>query len=572
MSATVPRPNSAVCCVMNCPRSKTTAMRRHIFRLVTAVIAVGVAILLAIAGFGWQSYRKSVRARWVEETAVPEIARLIQEDRGLAALKLFREAEQYAPESRSLIKLAEGVASRPVSFETTPAGAEIYISDYTAAAGDDLSQWQLLGESPLKFDQIPIWGYYRVRAVKDGFAPTDQTFGGFAAVQLKLVEKNSAPPGMVQVPATAATQTAPPSHFLHSGWIAIEVTNREFKQFVDAGGYRKPEYWKQLFVKDGRALSWQQAMDEFRDRTSTTRTGNLATGNLSRGTADMPVGGISWYEAAAYAEFAGKSLPTVYEWNQAAGIGVNSDILQLSNFNGKMPAPVGTHRGMSPFGTLDMAGNVKEWTANASGDKRYILGGAWDEPGYQFTAPDASAPFVRNDTFGLRCVLRQTPPPKESFSELITPTLGPEKLTVQPISDDALRVFLNLNAYDKSALDSRVEHVDDSSPYWRRETVSFKAAYGNERVIAHLFLPKNSQPPYQVVAVLGGATITNVLKRVEDFDYPVPVHYSVGSCGDYSGFFRNAGKRAIALQTSGQPGEGARAQVVDGSGKIDRLP
>jgi dienelactone hydrolase len=164
-----------------------------------------------------------------------------------------------------------------------------------------------------------------------------------------------------------------------------------------------------------------------------------------------------------------------------------------------------------------MAGNMKEWTANASGEKRYILGGAWDEPPYQFLSPDARGPFTRNDTFGFRCVRRITPPPRESFAEV---TLRPLKPSIQPISDEAIRVFLDLHAYDKSALDSRVERVDDSSPYWRSETVSFTAAYGNERVIAHLFLPRNSQPPYQVVALVGGSTITDVLKRVEDFDYP----------------------------------------------------
>ena len=107
----------------------------------------------------------------------------------------------------------------------------------------------------------------------------------------------------------------------------------------------------------------------------------------------------------AYAEFAGKSLPTVYEWNQAAGNGYNSDVVQLSNFGGKAPAPAGAHRGMNPFGTFDMAGNVKEWTANAAGDERnlderYILGGAWDEPAYAFSDPDARSPFARDSTFG----------------------------------------------------------------------------------------------------------------------------------------------------------------------------
>jgi dienelactone hydrolase len=69
-------------------------------------------------------------------------------------------------------------------------------------------------------------------------------------------------------------------------------------------------------------------------------------------------------------------------------------------------------------------------------------------------------------------------------------------------------------------LDARVERSDESSPYFRRETVSFRAAYESERVIAHVFLPRNAPAPYQLVAVMGGVTIMNVLRRVEDFDYP----------------------------------------------------
>ena len=48
------------------------------------------------------------------------------------------------------------------------------------------------------------------------------------------------------------------------------------------------------------------------------------------------MGGISWFEAVAYANFAGKSLPTLYHWFRAAGTDETySDILQLSNFDGK---------------------------------------------------------------------------------------------------------------------------------------------------------------------------------------------------------------------------------------------
>ena len=46
-----------------------------------------------------------------------------------------------------------------------------------------------------------------------------------------------------------------------------EVTNRLFKEFVEQGGYQNQRYWREAFVKDGRALSWEQAMALFRDAT-----------------------------------------------------------------------------------------------------------------------------------------------------------------------------------------------------------------------------------------------------------------------------------------------------------------
>jgi hypothetical protein len=109
------------------------------------LVAAGLLALLAAGILAFRSWQVRARERWVEETAAPEIAKLIQQDRGLAALTLFREAERDAPASRSLYRLAEGVASRPVRFETSPPGARVHISDYTAAAGEDLSEWKLLG-------------------------------------------------------------------------------------------------------------------------------------------------------------------------------------------------------------------------------------------------------------------------------------------------------------------------------------------------------------------------------------------------------------------------------------------
>jgi formylglycine-generating enzyme required for sulfatase activity len=69
------------------------------------------------------------------------------------------------------------------------------------------------------------------------------------------------------------------------------------------------------------------------------------------------VTGVSWFEAAAYAEFAGKQLPTVHHWRQAAMYQpISSEIIQLSNFDGKGLAARGKFKGAGFFGNFDMAG------------------------------------------------------------------------------------------------------------------------------------------------------------------------------------------------------------------------
>ena len=204
--------------------------------------------------------------------------------------------------------------------------------------------------------------------------------------------------------------------------------------------------------------------------------------------------------------------------DNASGIGFNSNILQLSNFNGKAVARAGAFRGMGPFGTFDNAGNVKEWTMNATPNGEwYILGGAWNEPAYSFAALDARTPLVRDETFGFRCVAASAHCPMQPAARW---PFAPGSAN-PPVGDDTYRVFANLHKYDKQPLDSRIERTDDSPRYWRRETVSFTAAYPNDRVLAHLFLPEERAPPVSGGRDHGGLhDHKSRLKRVEDFDYP----------------------------------------------------
>jgi dienelactone hydrolase len=485
--------------------------------LVWVSVATAAALLLIAGGYSaWHAYQ----LRWLERTAVPQIEKLLSTNRARAARKLYVQAERIAPDSKLLFKLAEGVAVQSDHrFETSVADATVYISDYAARAGDDLSDWEAVGTSPVTFSGLPRWGFYRVRAVKTGYAPVDMSFAGWTSeIRLELHAVNDVPSGMVWVPATAAS-TMTPSMALPGFWIdRFEVTNREFKTFVDAGGYRKPEYWKTEIVRNGKSVTLDQAMSEFHDLTGRVGPAGWSLGDYPEGAADHPVSGVSWHEAAAYAEFAGKSLPTVHEWRQATPHLGSGDIVALSNFSAKAAARVGAYAGMGAIGAYDLAGNVKEWIANTDGSgRRFSLGGAWDEPPYVFSHMDTRDPFTRTTTLGFRLVKRTTPLPEAAFQ--VFPPVNRALRDGPPVDDKTYREYVELHRYKTSEPESRVEHRDDANPYWVYEKVSFSAAYENDRVIAHIFLPRNAVPPYQAILVFGGTGI-NRITRVEDYMFP----------------------------------------------------
>ncbi len=288
-------------------------------------------------------------------------------------------------------------------------------------------------------------------------------------------------------------------------WIdKYEVTNRQFKQFLDQGGYRKQQYWKQPFLKDGHPLAWAEAYGPIPRCNGSVWPRHLGSGpTIPRGQDDYPVTGVSWFEAAAYAEFAGKSLPTIYHWTFAASPWHGPDMIPLSNFSGQGPARVGATRGISRTGTYDMAGNVKEWCLNEAGPgKRYIMGGAWDDPTYMFNDPDARSPFERSANFGFRCA-RYAPQAAAKASE---PVIAHARNFSQekPVSDEVFNAFKRLYSYDKTPLHAVIESTEQTED-WTQQKITFDAAYGNERMIAYLFLPKTGKPPYQTVLYFPGA-------------------------------------------------------------------
>ena len=182
-----------------------------------------------------------------------------------------------------------------------------------------------------------------------------------------------------------------------------ELTNAQHDQFVKATNYEQPGIWELMeFSQPQQPVVW-----------------------------------VNWEEAAAYCKWAGKQLPAEAQWEKAArGEGGyvypwgNDFIYSQANIivpgdGYKYVAPVGSYPGgASPYGVLDMAGNVAEWCDDwyapdyyqrslgrnpngpENGEYRVVRGGSWNSPGYDIRTTNRWRyyPATPRSYIGFRCV------------------------------------------------------------------------------------------------------------------------------------------------------------------------
>jgi len=155
------------------------------------------------------------------------------------------------------------------------------------------------------------------------------------------------------------------------------IINAAYATFMEAGGYSNQAYWSP------EGWAWKEKEKITQPKYWTDSTWNQK---------NQPIVGVSYYEAEAYAKWAGKRLPTEQEWEKAArgtdgrfypwGDEFDSSKCNSNASGIEKTTPIGSYpQGHSLYGCQDMAGNVQEWCASwydQSKNFRMVRGGSWD--------------------------------------------------------------------------------------------------------------------------------------------------------------------------------------------------
>ena len=183
-----------------------------------------------------------------------------------------------------------------------------------------------------------------------------------------------------------------------------EVTNAQYREFIQATGHTLPRHWM--------------------------------GGTYPKGKADHPVSYVSWEDADAYCKWVGKRLPTEIEWEKAArgtdariwpwGDTFDVEKCNVESWEGSGSRPVGSYpNGVSPYGVYDMAGNVWEWTDSwydaypgsthtspeFGAELRVMRGGSWyhynslGPIGARCASRDKQVPQGVSNVVGFRCAI-----------------------------------------------------------------------------------------------------------------------------------------------------------------------
>jgi dienelactone hydrolase len=506
-------------------QSRFTAKRLNLVTIALLVIAIG---LLAL---GQLSVRERTGSSSAEEKAANDLdseqitQRMLEinrlKDKGDFPAAFALASDLQSSVSGSVFDDAFwDEISMAAEIRTEPSGARIY----RQTIDENADAWEDLGTTPQQNVRFALNEGYRLRLELDGYRPVDllhSAVTGYPVVGLLPIDPvildkvDDLPEEMVRIRGFTRDLVDYDPFFIDR----FEVTNRAYQKFVDAGGYQNEALWKVRFVDEGEEIPFAEAVQRFVDRTGRAGPSGWSGGVYPSGQGEHPVGGISWYEAAAFAEFVGKQLPAFAHFEQAHEFFRIDSWLESSrsNLESDGPRPVGTNRAMSTTGVYDLIGNVREWCWNDSGDQqKCTTGAAWPDSSYHSGWIIPKSPWDRDATNGFRLIRPFDDVAKiERLRQREDPEFRRDFWSETPATDAEFAIYKRLYAYDPAPLNPEViwerEHDD-----WLRQRVAFDLPYG-ERGGAFIFMPKSEGVPKGTVIVWSGSGLLSIQDEFDEY-------------------------------------------------------
>jgi len=458
---------------------------------------------------------------------------------------VYAETKKLLDEGKTnpVIKSYYEKVTESVSIYTDPLNMDIFFT----YPNDTLDVWYSLGKTPLENVRVPVttlkWKftkngdeyfenahtYYIKNNYNNFIIPKDNQLLDDHVLFLGG-KKPLTYPGIDHLPAIDIEPYS---------MSKFEVTNKSYKEFIDAGGYTNSEYWDFPYALNGEQLTYNETIKSFTDKFDQLGPANWSYGNYPEGQQNYPVTGISWFEARAYAKYKNLSLPNLYQWANAAMLSYSSSFVPNSNFSKNQLVEVGSLDSQNQYSIYDMAGNAREWIINSTDETnshKAILGGGYEDDPYYFNDYYGQNILDRSLSNGLRLVKNLEGNTKiESLAENVVSIATRDFMNEEYVSDEVFEIFKEQYDYTEKPLNAKVIPQEIKSGSFKIDRFEISSPYEENGILpGYVFYDSSQKKPLKPIILFPGSEaihLTNVeftLKsRLKRYNYLLSEGYAV---------------------------------------------